>query len=349
MRTVVPAYRKAVEDIASKIRHGFFQPGDQIYSRKEICTLYGISDMTAFKIHAELQKLSFVTKVSGKGLFVNSTCTGMEDNRAPIAVNKICLVGGANAIGTGTIYGSRLINGIRSRVAELNLDFRIEYIKSSPYGPIIINDRLNMAGDEGLITFGYTYPEVLSTLMNPTIATVTVERIFPESPAVLTDNYDGIYQLLEYLTSRGHQHIAMASRMVGSKSDVNENERVYFFEKEMVRRGLRGPAIVSGNINDLLEMFKSADAPTAIMFTGDDAALKFRRIAAADVKKRLLPLITGFDDIATEEQGLESLTTYHIECEKIGVAAVDALLTRQAERWQSHLYTRIPGRLVVRN
>ena len=348
MRTVVPAYRKAVEDIVSKIRHGFFQPGDQIYSRKEICALYGISEMTAFKIHAELQKLSVVTKASGKGLFVNSTCTGMEDKTAPIKINKICLVGGANAIGSGEIYGSRLINGIKSRVAELNLDFRIEYIKSSPYGPIIINDRLNMAGDEGLITFGYTYPEVLSSLMNPTIATVTVERIFPESPAVLTDNYDGIYQLLEYLISRGHKHIAMASRLVGSKSDVNENERVYFFEKEMVRRSLRGTAIVSGNINDLLEIFKSPDAPTAIMFTGDDAALKFRRIAAGG-KKRLRPLITGFDDIATEEEGLESLTTYHIECEKMGVAAVDALLTRPAERWQPHLYTRIPGRLVVRN
>ena len=85
----------------------------------------------------------------------------------------------------------------------------------------------------------------------------------------------------------------------------------------MVRRSLRGTAIVSGNINDLLEIFKSPDAPTAIMFTGDDAALKFRRIAAGG-KKRLRPLITGFDDIATEEEGLESLTTYHIECEKMG-------------------------------
>lgn len=347
MRTAVPAYRKAVEDIVSKIRHGFFQPGDQIYSRKEICALYGISEMTAFKIHAELQKLSVVTKVSGKGLFVDSTCTGMEYNTVPIKINKICLAAGANASGPG--FSSRILDGIKSRVAELDLDFRSEYIKSSPSGPIIINNRLNIANDEGFITFAYTYPEMLSVLINHTITKVTVDKVFPEVPAVLTDNYDGIYQLLEYLISRGHQHIAMASRLIGSKSDINENERVYFFEKEMARRGLRGTAIVSGNINDLLEMFKSADAPTAIMFTGDDAALKFRRIAAADVKKRLLPLITGFDDIATEEEGLESLTTYHIECEKMGVAAVDALLTRQAERWQPHLFTRIPGRLVVRN
>lgn len=347
MRTAVPAYRKAVEDIVSKIRHGFFQPGERIYSRKEICALYGISDMTAFKIHAELQKLSVVTKDSGKGLFVNSTCTGIEYSTAPIKINKICLAAGANASGPG--FSNRILDGIKSRVAELDLDFRSEYIKSSPSGPIIINNRLNIANDEGFITFAHTYPEMLSVLINHTITKVTVDKVFPEVPAVLTDNYDGIFQLLDYLTGKGHRHIAMAARLVLAKTDINENERIYFFEKETARRGLRGTVIVSGNINDLLELLNSADAPTAIMCTGDDAALKLRRIAAADVKKRLQPLITGFDDIAIEEEGLESLTTYHIECEKMGVAAVDALVGKQAERWQPHLYTRIPGRLVVRN
>lgn len=348
MNTAIPAYRKAVEDVVSKIRHGVFQPGDQIYSRKEMCALYGISEMTAFKVHAELQKLSMVKKVSGMGLFVNSTCTGKIKKAVAAAITKICMAAGANAIGPGKIFGNRLIDGVRSRIAELDLDFRVEYIKSSPYGPIIINDRLNMANDEGFITFGYTYPEVLSTLMNPAIAKVTVDRVFPESPAVLTDNYDGICKLLDYLTGQGHRHIAMASRLIGSKSDLNENERVYFFEKEMARRDIRKTLIVSGNINELLELLTSSDAPTAIMFTGDDAALKFRRIAASG-KKRFKPLVTGFDDIVTEEEGLESLTTYHIECEKMGAAAVDMLMGKQVENWQPHLYTRIPGKLIVRS
>lgn len=348
MSIVIPAYRKAVEDIVSKIRHGFFQPGDQIYSRKEICELYGISEMTAFKVHAELQKLSVVTKASGKGLFVNSICTGLAKITTPDAICKVCLAAGANAIGPGKIFGNRMIDGIRSRIAELNLNFRIEYIKSSPYGPIIINDRMNMASDEGLITFGHIFSEVLSTLVNPAIPTVTVDQIFPESPAVLTDNYDGIGQLLEYLTGHGHRHIVMAARLVGSKSEVNENERIYFFEKEASRRGIRNTVVASGNINDLLELLNSSGAPTAIMFTGDDAALKFRRIIAAE-KPGLKLAITGFDDFAVEENGVESLTTYHVECEKMGIAAVDMLMGKQAEHWQPHLYTRIPGRLVVRS
>ena len=344
----MPAYKKAAEDIVSKITHGFFQPGDQMYSRKEICALYGVSDMTAFKIHAELQKLSVVTKTPGKGLFVNSTCTGMANKAEPSKITRICFASGANAIGPGKLFGNRLIDGIRSRIAELNLNFRVEYINSSPYGPIIINDRLNMAPDEGFITFGYTYPEMLSTLMNPTISTVTVDRVFPESSAVLSDNYDGVCQLLDYLIGQGHRHIAMATRLSSSKSDINENERAYFFEKETARRGIRGTIVLSGNINELLELFNSAERPSAFMFTSDDAALRFRRLAA-ERKRAAQPRITGFDDIAVEEEGLETLTTYHIECEKMGIAAVDALMTKQAERWQPHVQRRIPGRLIVRN
>jgi len=344
----VPAFKKTVDDIISKINRGLFQPGEQIYSRKEICSIYNVSNMTAYKVHSELQRAGVVKTIPGKGLFANVLSTNFLKDSSPQTIDKICFIAGENTIGHGKEFGNRLIDGIRQRTNELNLNLRIECINTSPYGDMINRKVLSFAPNEGFITFAHIYPEMLMPLTDPSISKVLVNRIFPGCRSVLTDNYDGIQSLLKFIVNKGHRHIVLASGFSASSAEENENERIYFFEKEAINAKIKWQIISSGNYYDLLELLKGEDPPSAIMFTSDDSALKFIDILNSKNMKKNIQ-ITGFDDIATETAGLENMTTYHIDCEKMGMAAVDTLVSTNIENMQKYLYKRIPGKLVVRN
>jgi DNA-binding LacI/PurR family transcriptional regulator len=79
----------------------------------------------------------------------------------------------------------------------------------------------------------------------------------------------------------------------------------------------------------------------------DDVALHFRRHYLPRCAPPA-PWITGFDDSAAVEPGLESLTTFRLPCEDMGRLAVRQFL-KPLNSFQQPLYERVRGTLVVRD
>ncbi len=339
-------YKHVLDLLAYKIINGELCAGQMFYPRKKICELFGISPMTAAKVQGELQERGLLSRVAGRGLFINSIKKIDELQHERACLRKVRIIGSLNAIGPETVFGGRVVEGIRQRCAERELEFNIEYINNSMMDTEILNNRHNIEEDEGLVLFLHNglLHEVMIPLLSYNIRSAIVNMQFPWRPSVLTDNYDGIYRLLQYLHGRKCRKIIYAARFSSSQSCINENERLAAFMQEAPRMGLETRTVVSGNFYDLLDEVRSFE-PDAIMFSADDPALRFKNICRDKISK--LPFLTGFDDIAAEEEGLAHLTTYRVDCEGLGAAAVDTLF-EYTPKHQCPLHKRVKGKLIIR-
>ena len=65
-------YKEIQEELLSQIQDGQFRAGDQIPTENELCEQYQVSRMTARKALDSLTAQGILTRIPGKGTFVNS-------------------------------------------------------------------------------------------------------------------------------------------------------------------------------------------------------------------------------------------------------------------------------------
>jgi|GEM_PF-4528057 DNA-binding transcriptional regulator YhcF (GntR family) len=116
-------YKNVLDMLAYKIINGELCAGEVFYSRKSICDQFGISAMTAAKIQGELQERGLLSRVPGRGLFVNSIKKIDEIQHERTALRKVRMIDAMNAIGPETIFGGRVVTGICRRCAERGAGF----------------------------------------------------------------------------------------------------------------------------------------------------------------------------------------------------------------------------------
>ena len=101
----------------------------------------------------------------------------------------------------------------------------------------------------------------------------------------------------------------------------------------------------TGNYHQLAKILDSF-RPDTLMFTHDDPALHFRRHFLEKCKCH--PRVLGFDNIAATEDGIETLTTYGIDCVEMGRASVRKLFEPASLRSKPS-FERVEGDIIVRD
>ncbi|MCK4982918.1 MAG: GntR family transcriptional regulator [Victivallaceae bacterium] len=344
--TTTPKYITVRDDMLYQIRSGQLQSGERVASRREICEKYGISNMTAYKVQAELQKTGLTKIISGQGLFVNNTQLSNHAEDSNDKLKKVRIIGAKLAIGSQTVFGSRLITGMREQCDKSGLEFNIQYIDvSMPYTGILRNG-YKVAPDEGLVFFSHSLllPEIVLLLMAPKIRTVLINNFFQGSPSVFVDNRHGIHEIFDYVESKGCKKIFYAANLTASHNKFNENEHIECFKEEIFNRKLNGRVMASDNYNEVVKIV-AEEKPEAVLFPSDTSALIFRRIFQKHLNE--MPLLIGFDNISDNEPGLESLTTYEINCKAMGIAAIE-LLQEFGNCNGIPFNRRIPGKMLIR-
>lgn len=341
-------YQRITEDIESQIKRGLFSVGEKLLSRHDICVKYGISEMTAYKVQQELLSKNIVQKIPGKGFVIQSLHLGEGEKKVQSPISKICFCVAENAIGKNVFsdHGRRVYTGAMNQAAELSISMHLEVLKYSSRDPITVPP--SYGEGEGIIVYGgIAYKACTMALFcNPDINMVSITQPLLNKAVVMTDNFDGIVKILNYLESINCRRILYAAGLRKENEHISENEGVYFFEKEAARRGLEHMIEVSGDYSVLMDSALKF-SPDAVMFSHDAPALRFRRLLEArNVNK--MPVITGFDDIPEDEPGIESLTTYRIDCEGMGAAAVNTLV-ENSNSGRIPLNKRVKGRLIIRD
>jgi LacI family transcriptional regulator len=188
---------------------------------------------------------------------------------------------------------------------------------------------------------------------------VSVERIIPTIPTVLSDNEGGTMKALSYLFSLGHRKIAMIVPPIGS---VAGQERYRAYRTFMEERGLEQPGryVVQARsysneggmeAADRLIEDSLGDMPTAV-FAGYD-------VFAVALQSKLQKMgyrvpsdvsVIGFDDLGLCASTSPPLTTVRQNREEIGTTAARTLLSMlDGKTMPEDAVLRIPTELVIRD
>ena len=195
-------------------------------------------------------------------------------------------------------------------------------------------------------------PQVLE-LVNSRLPIVTIDHVFNNRAAVVSDNVRGLEELVRYVYAKGHRRIAFIH---GERTSVTENRLTGFYRacdelgleipEEYVREGVYHDPDRCAELTQ--ELLKLEVPPTCILMPDDISSIgggnAIRRMGfrlPGDVSE------AGYDGIQLSSVMNPPLTTYRQDTQALGKTAA-AKLIELIEKPRTALVDRIliPGRLV---
>lgn len=178
----------------------------------------------------------------------------------------------------------------------------------------------------------FNEPEVVE-LINSDIPVVTIDHSFNGAISIVSDNYDGMRQMVQYIIEQGHKKIAFIH---GTRSSVTHNRLVGFntvmrennieVNSEYILEGeYRSVAVTEKLTEQLLDL---PDRPTCIIAPDDYSALGVLNVA----NRRGLKVpddisVAGYDGIPYTSVLEPNLTTVKQDVDKIGSEAAKRLIS----------------------
>lgn len=338
-------YQEIANLVAGEIRDGHFEPGERVYSTRELCERHGVSLMTAVRAYRALSDMGMIRNVKGSGAFANDVrafdelaVEGWSDELRKVVIFQV----GTDAV---TGFHGDTLSGMMARAAELGLSVEYEFVERNSVSLRQVNAVVPEPG-AGYAVISHSHHAHFAggaLLLSPDVRTALVDSIITGSHAVLSDNFDGINRLLDHVLQTGCRRVIYADKIKVGLGMVNAAERRFAFDLRVKNGDFEGEVIDSGDYKDLVKAFNDFGSEATFMFPQDDCALRFLKILRGQGAETL-PMVTGFDNYAMKEEGLERLTTYEVDRRGLGRAAVD-VLTRP---FGIPDIVRVPGTLIVR-
>ena len=177
----------------------------------------------------------------------------------------------------------------------------------------------------------YTDPEVLNLVMSE-IPSVTIDYVFNDHGAILSDNVQGMTELMTCVFRKGHRRIAL---LHGEDTSVTQRRLAVFYRccaefglavsEEYIREvRYHDPVSTEQATEELLAL---PERPTCILFSDDYAYLGGR--AAIERAGLSVPddiSVTGYDGIPLSQFLRPRLTTIRQDTDRIGAEAARMLV-----------------------
>lgn len=304
-------------------------------SIKDVSAKCGVSVATVSKSlndHSDISKATkeHVRRIAKEmGYFPNSSARALKTNRT---------------YNLGVLFVDEAQSGLTHEYFANVLDsFKVEAEKNG-YDITFINKytgRKNMTyyehskyrGVDGVVIacINFTDPDVLE-LIDGELPVVTIDHVFNNRTAIVSDNIKGMKDLISYLYEKGHRKIAYIH---GADSSVTRN-RVGSFYKTMGELGIevRDEYVKCGIYHDpdttaklTKELLELKDKPTCIIFPDD-----FSCIGGINAIKELglsIPediSIAGYDGIVLSQVLDPKLTTLQQDTKALGRNAAQKLI-----------------------
>ena len=232
-------------------------------------------------------------------------------------------------------YFNHVLDSFRREIERFDYDLTLLNCGQGRKGGMTYLERARYRGFDGIIIacIDFNDPEVLE-LVRSGIPVVTIDYIFNNTLAVISDNIAGMEDLVDYVTSKGHKKIAYIH---GADSAVTQ-ARVSSFCLGMEKRGLEVPdeymkeaayRNTTQTFNRTLELLDLPDPPTCIFFPDDFAA----HGGVNAIRSRGLRIpedisVAGYDGTAMARLMEPALTTLHQDTERMGKAAARKLISQ---------------------
>lgn len=299
-------------------------------SLKDIAKAVGVSTATVSKALNDLPDISEETKnlvrekAKEMGYFPNLAARALKTHRS---YNLGVLFVDDQNSGLTHPFFSRVLESLKSEAESMGYDItfinrrlgdaNISYVEHCRY-----------RGVDGVVVacVDFTKPEVIE-LINSGLPVVTIDHIFSNAAAVLSDNGDGMRQIVSYIISMGHQRIAYIH---GKDSSVTKERLVSFYRTmEEYEIPVREAYVLEAEYTDPVlaaertrELLKLKNPPTCIIYTDDYACIG--GIGAIEENGLAVPddvSVAGYDGIPVGTIIKPKLTTIMQDTDQIGRCA----------------------------
>ncbi|MCM1326776.1 MAG: LacI family transcriptional regulator [Bacteroidales bacterium] len=251
-------------------------------------------------------------------------------------------------------YFSRVLDSFKRAAEKSGYDITFINACRNREGRMSYLEHCRYRGFDGvmLACIDVSDPEVIE-LVQSNIPLVTIDYLFNNRIAVISDNVTGMRELLEYIYGKGHRKVAYIH---GAKSAVTDS-RLTSFYNTAEKLGMEVPEEYIGeaayrNTEDTYqvttELLNLQNPPTCIIFPDDFAA--FGGINAIRDRGLRIPedvSVAGYDGINAARHIQPSLTTIRQDTEQMGCVAARELISL-IERPKTTIVEQIviPGNLI---
>jgi DNA-binding transcriptional regulator YhcF (GntR family) len=292
-------YMEIADLLEHEIASGALPLGSKVPSRRILCKRFGISNVTAARVHNELADRDLVLKIRGSGVEVLGPFIPPKAKKHYSEIRHLFFIHNTKS-GLLPPIQMNLVDLLRNYAVSHNVEFHTQYdISISPREVRDVMKAMDKKhayiisvpkGCPNKLPMSYLY------LLNLDIKTVLIDGVIPQSHCVMPDNYGGMELLVDYVQKRGARSVLYLSKFY-SLGNANDSERLHGCLSSCQRRNIKFQTIDTAHYKDVLEIFRSGEAPDAVMCPQDAVAVRLLR-TMDDACLKKYPLVTGFDDFS---------------------------------------------------
>lgn len=275
---------------------------------------------TAEKIRSTARELGYLPNAAARALKTNRT------------YNIGVLFEDDTHVGLTHEYFSAVLNALKNSVESRGYD--VTFIsKNIGSAQMSFLEHCRYRSCDGVViaNVDFTDPAV-TELVKSDIPVVTIDYIFDNRSAVLSDNVQGVQELVEYVHSLGHQRIAFIH---GEETAVTRS-RLASFYKTCQRLGIEVPNafVKEARFHDpkqsalaTRELLQQEVLPTCILYPDDISILG----GITELERHGMKIpddisIAGYDGIHLSQLLRPAITTLHQDSESLGTRAAQLLI-----------------------
>ena len=281
---------------------------------------HDISDATRARVREAAERLGYVPNMAARSMKTNRTY-----NLGVLFVDE-------RQSGLSHEYFSAVLDSFKVRVERLGYD--ITFINRNLGGKTMTYlEHCHYRGVDGVVIACVDFydPQVVE-LVNSDVPVVTIDHVFNNRMAILSDNVNGLQALVRCAYANGHRRIAIIH---GERTAVTEN-RLAGFYKTCAELGLEIPdAYVREGVyhdadrcaEETKFLLSLPQRPTCIIFPDDFSALGgYNAIAEAGLSIPEDISVMGYDGIYLSRVVKPELVTYQQDTTMLGRTAADKLI-----------------------
>ena len=322
------------DTLATRITLGLLHPGEQFLSRPEICAEFGISPMTAHRVQRKLLEDGLLVPSAGGRFIVADQRTRRRSIRLVRFLGQLPCYESDRCM---EVWSAELEAACRRR----GIGFRLELHNLLDEDRHRIDTACNWLPGEGIVSLGYAavLRRFAGFLLRRDIPKVVLKDFLPCIPQVLTDNVDGLRQLMKHAKQHGAQRLALLNAYENACAE--QMERMHLAPLVAAEQGLE---LSSYHFSDLLDGTVRPGSVEALLAT---TTMEFNAVQKAVRQWPVPPKLYAFDDPAPRSFDFTGVTRYvndyHTMCE----AVLDYLEIPPSESCFNYtLQKYIPGKLI---
>jgi len=288
-------YFQIKQELEGRMLSGEFQVGMQVPTEHALCDLFGVSRITARKALLLLQEEGIISRVRGRGSFVEKMPKGRPGVHAHTATEiAVCTqLQNFDQPQEREDWGSRILRHLEMRLLHEGYHLVPVPFLRGPDSTQQVLERLDSQAGRfaGVVLFGWNHSEQLYSELDQRLlpfVTINQRSRLQTSNFVAVDNYGGGRQIGRLFSKNNYAPVMVFGPAVGTTQSIND--KLFGFLHGYTAEGRRINQVLQFDTADtepneeetakLIQLLLSPGRPRAVFCHGDLLAARVLRIAA---------------------------------------------------------------------